>query len=114
MAELDKLMQQAKKMQENIQKAQEELTKMVVVGRAGGDQVRVAMTGVHFVKKVAVDPSLLKESEKAMLEDLIAVAVNDAVQKIEKGSRTKMAELMSGIDVPPGFMPGESQGDAEF
>ena len=96
------MMKQAQKMQENMQKAQEELANMEVVGKAGGGMVEVTMTGRHDVKRVNIDDALLTE-DKDMLEDLIAAAVNDAVQLVEKTSSEKMSGMMGGMSLPPGF-----------
>lgn len=99
---LGNLMKQAQKMQENMQKAQEELANMEVTGQAGGGMVSVVMTGRHDVKRVSIDPSLMKD-DKEMLEDLLAAAVNDAVRQVEKRSQERMAGMTAGMGLPPGF-----------
>lgn len=99
---LGNLMKQAQKMQEDLQKAQEQIAGMEVTGQAGGGMVSVVMTGRHDVKRVSIDDSLLKD-DKEMLEDLIAAAVNDAVRKIESESREKMAGMTRGLPLPPGM-----------
>jgi len=96
------MMKQAQKMQENMQKAQEELANMEVTGKAGGGMVEVTMNGRHDVRRVSIDDSLLGE-DKDMLEDLVAAAVNDAVQQVEKTSQEKMAGMMGGMSLPPGM-----------
>ena len=96
------MMKQAQKMQENMQKAQEELAEMEVTGKAGGGMVSVIMNGRHDVKRVNIDDSLLTE-DKDMLEDLVAAAVNDAVQQVEKTSQEKMSGMMGGMQLPPGM-----------
>lgn len=111
--DFQKIMQQAQKMQTNIQKAQEEIIALIVVGEAGGGLVKIKMNGRHDVLRVFVSPTLLglaeesnaAEVDKGMLEDLIAAAVNDAVRKVEKASREKMTGLMSGMNLPPEMMP---------
>lgn len=100
--DLGNLLKQAQQMQAQMQKAQEELAKMIVTGEAGGAMVKVEMNGRHDVQRIAIDDSLLKE-DKSMLEDLIAAAVNDAVRKVEKASRDKLSTLTSGIQLPEGF-----------
>ncbi|MCC6208080.1 MAG: YbaB/EbfC family nucleoid-associated protein [Gammaproteobacteria bacterium] len=99
---LGNLMKQAQKMQEDLQKAQEEIAAMEVTGQAGGGMVSVVMTGRHDVKRVSIDESLLKD-DKEMLEDLIAAAVNDAVRRIESESKEKMASMTRGLPLPPGM-----------
>ena len=96
------MMKQAQKMQENMQKAQAELAEMEVTGKAGGGMVSVIMNGRHDVKRVSIDDALLEE-DKDMLEDLVAAAVNDAVQQVEKTSQEKMAGMMGGMELPPGM-----------
>jgi DNA-binding YbaB/EbfC family protein len=99
---LGNLMKQAQKMQEDMQKAQEELKSLEVVGQAGGELVKVVMTGKHEVRKVEIDDSLLKD-DKDMLEDLIAAAMNDASNKIEKLTKEQMSGLTGGFNLPAGM-----------
>lgn len=96
------LMKQAQKMQENLQKAQEEVANMVVTGESGAGLVKVDMTGRHDVKQINIDESLMEE-DKEILEDLIAAAVNDAVRKVESESQRKMEKVTGGMQMPPGF-----------
>jgi len=98
----DNIMKQAQKMQENLQKAQEEIANMEVTGESGAGLVKVIMTGRHDVKRVEIDPSLLQD-DREMLEDLVAAAVNDANRRVEAVTRDKMAGLTSGISLPPGM-----------
>jgi hypothetical protein len=96
------LMRQAQEMQEKMQKAQEEIAGMEVVGEAGGGMVKVTMTGRHDVRRVVIDPALV-DDDREMLEDLVAAAVNDAVQRVDAMTREKFSGLASGIDLPPGM-----------
>lgn len=96
------LMRQAQQMQENLQKAQEELANLEVTGESGGGLVKVTMTGRHDVKRVSLDDSLL-EDDKDMIEDLLAAAVNDAVRQVEKASQEKMSGMASGMNLPGGL-----------
>ena len=96
------LMKQAQRMQETMQRAQQELAEMEVTGEAGGGLVSVVMTGRHDVKRISIDDSLLKE-DKEMLEDLLAAAINDAVRKVETTSQEKMSSLTAGMGLPGGF-----------
>lgn len=95
------LMQQAQKMQENVQRAQEELAKIEVTGSAGGGMVSVTVTGRMECRKVRIDPSALSDQE--MVEDLIAAAFNDAVNKINAESQAKMSAATAGMPMPPGM-----------
>lgn len=95
------LMKQAQKMQEEMQKAQEELAAMEVTGQAGGGMVSVVMTGRHEVRRVSIDESVYDDRE--MVEDLVAAACNDAVQKLEHVTKEKMSGLTEGMGLPPGM-----------
>ncbi len=99
---LGSIMQQAQKMQEDFKKAQEELEMQQVLGESGGGLVTILMTGKREAKKVTIDPSLLGD-DKDMLEDLVAAAINDAVNKVGKMKKEKMASITSGLPIPPGF-----------
>jgi hypothetical protein len=101
-AQLAGLMRQAQQMQENMRKLQEELALVEVEGQSGAGMVKVTMTCRHDVKRVNIDPSLLKD-DKEMLEDLLAAAVNDAVRKVEAAVQEKMGALTGGLGLPPGM-----------
>jgi DNA-binding YbaB/EbfC family protein len=89
-------------MQEDFKKAQEELNAMQVMGESGGGLVTILMTGKREARKVTIDPSLLGD-DKDMLEDLVAAAINDAVNKVAKMKKEKMADVTAGLPLPPGF-----------
>jgi DNA-binding YbaB/EbfC family protein len=95
------LMQQAQKMQENMQRAQEELAQLEVTGNAGGGLVAVTVSGRMECRKVRIDPSAASDLE--MLEDLVAAAFNDAVNKANAASQEKMGAATAGIPLPPGM-----------
>ena len=99
---LGNLMKQAQQMQENMQKAQEELGNMEITGQAAGGLVTVVMTGRHDVKRVSINDSVMEE-DKEILEDLLAAAVNDAVQKVESTTKEKMSSMTAGMGLPPGM-----------
>ncbi|GAB6195641.1 YbaB/EbfC family nucleoid-associated protein [Lysobacter xanthus] len=99
------LMQQAQKMQENLQKAQEDLAKIEVTGNAGAGMVSVTLTGRMECRKVRIDPSVVSDPE--MAEDLIAAAFNDAVNKVNAESQQRMSAATAGMPLPPGMkLPG--------
>ena len=113
---LGNIMKQAQAMQENLRKAQEELAQIEVTGSAAGGLVSILMTCRHDVKRVSIDPSLLKDDDaqgsasaagdrmsvaaKEVLEDLVAAAMNDAVRKAEAATQQRMAGLTSGLSIP--------------
>lgn len=97
------MMKQAQKLQEGMQRAQEEIAQLEVEGSAGGGMVKVTMTGRHEVKQVRIDPSMLSDDAE-MLEDLVAAAINDAVRRVEENTKEKFAGLTGGMGgLPPGF-----------
>jgi DNA-binding YbaB/EbfC family protein len=96
------LMKQAQKMQEDMQKAQEEVANMEVEGQAGGGMVKVVMNGRHEIRKVSLDDSLMQD-DKEMVEDLLAAAVNDAVRRVEQQTQEKMSGITAGLNLPGGM-----------
>lgn len=96
------IMKQAQKMQEEMQRVQQEIANAEVRGESGAGLVSIVMTGRHDVKSVAIDSSLMEE-DKEILEDLIAAAVNDAVRKVEADSQQRMTKVTGGMQMPPGF-----------
>lgn len=99
---LDDLMKQAQKMQEQMQRAQQELATAEVQGESGAGLVKVTMNGRHDVKRVAIDNSLMG-GDKELLEDLLAAAVNDAVRQVEAKNKDQLSGMTAGMDLPPGF-----------
>ena len=95
------LMQQAQRMQENMQRVQDELARTEVTGAAGGGMVSVTITGRMECRKVRIDPSVLSDPE--MAEDLIAAAFNDAVNKVNAESQSRMSAATAGMPMPPGM-----------
>jgi DNA-binding YbaB/EbfC family protein len=101
-AGMGNIMKQAQQMQENLQKAQDEIAKLEVIGESGAGLVKVTMTGRHDVKRVEIDPSIMND-DKEMLEDLLAAAVNDANRRVETTTQDKMSEFTTGLGLPAGM-----------
>jgi hypothetical protein len=99
---LGQLMKQAQQMQENMKKAQDELSSITVTGESGGGMVSVKMTCKHEIKEINIDDALLAD-EKEMLEDLIIAAFNDALRRVEKKTQESMGGMTSGLNLPPGM-----------
>ena len=99
---LGQLMKQAEQMQENMQKAQDDLASMLVTGESGGGMVKVTMTCKHDVHRLEIEDHLLKD-DKEMLEDLIAAAFNDAIRKVEQTVQEKLSGLTGGFSLPAGM-----------
>ena len=99
---LGNLMKQAQSLQDNMRKAQEEMARLTVTGQAAGGKVTVEMSGKHEVRRVHIDPELLK-GDAEMIEDLITVAANDAAGKVEAAMQQRYAGMAGGLGLPPGF-----------
>lgn len=99
---LGNLMRQAQQVQENMKRLQVELAKAEVTGESGAGMVKVTLTGKHQALRVEIDPAALKE-EKEFLEDLVAAAINDAVQKVDAMTAEKMKQATGGLQLPPGM-----------
>jgi DNA-binding YbaB/EbfC family protein len=99
---LGNLMKQAQLMQDNMKRLQGELAAMEVEGQSGSGMVKIIMTGRHEVRRVTIDPRLLA-GDREMLEDLVAVAVNDAARRVEAVTQEKMAGVTAGMPLPPGL-----------
>lgn len=97
---IGKIMQQAQEMQGKMQQAQDELARLEVTGESGAGLVKVTMTGKHEVRNVEIDSSVFEEDQD-LLEDLMAAAINDAVQRVNATSQEKMSELTGGLNLPP-------------
>ncbi|MCZ7599678.1 MAG: YbaB/EbfC family nucleoid-associated protein [Gammaproteobacteria bacterium] len=96
---LGNIMKQAQQMQEQMKKIQQELASLEVTGKSGGGMVTVVMTCRHDVRSVTIDPALMGD-DKEVLEDLVAAAFNDAVQKAEKAVQEKMSGVAGGLNIP--------------
>jgi len=99
---LGQMMRQAQQAQEAMKKMQAELAATEITGEAGAGMVKITLNGRHEARRVQIDPEALKE-DKEFLEDLVAAAINDAAQKLERYSAEKMAKVTSGLNLPAGF-----------
>ena len=89
-------------MQADMQKAQEEMATITVVGQSGGGMVKITMTCKHQVQAIDIEDSLVGD-DKEMLEDLITAAFNDAVRKVEETVQERFSGMASGMSLPPGM-----------
>jgi DNA-binding YbaB/EbfC family protein len=103
MPSLDEIMKMAQDVQAEMQRAQEKLDEIEVEGASGGGMVKVRASAKGRIVGVEIDESLLQPSEKAMLEDLIAAAINDARAKADAAAAPELQKMTSGIPLPPGF-----------
>lgn len=100
--QIGQLMQQAQRMQEDMKRAQEEIAKQEVTGSAGGGLVSVVMSGAHEVRRVQIDRQAFADDPE-MAEDLVAAAINDAVNKVAELSKDKLGGVTAGMNLPAGF-----------
>ncbi|MEO6968183.1 MAG: YbaB/EbfC family nucleoid-associated protein [Rhodanobacteraceae bacterium] len=100
--QIGQLMQQAQRMQEDLKRAQEEIAQLEVTGGAGGGMVSVTMSGRHEVRRVQIDRKLMADDPE-MAEDMVAAAVNDAVNKVAEASQQKLGGVSAGMNLLPGF-----------
>ena len=100
---LTKWWQRHKRCKKKMQEMQESLSNLEVEGTSGGGMVKIVMNCKNEVKKINIDPSIIKQDEKAMMEDLIVAALNDAKSKVEEKTQDKMKELSGGLGLPPGM-----------
>ena len=143
MAGMDEILKQANEMQKKMTQMQSEVESMQTIGEAGGGLLKVIVNGNRRVNRVFIDPRLFAEQKgegegegeggsenavqntllqanmsaadkKNMFEELIASAVNDGTEKIEREIQEKIAEMTKDIQLPPGFdMNGSSDTTTE-
>jgi DNA-binding YbaB/EbfC family protein len=99
---IGQIMKQAQKMQADMQKVQEEMAALTVVGESGGGMVRITMSCKHQVHSIEIEDSLVGD-DKEMLEDLITAAFNDATRKVESTVQEKYSGMTAGMALPPGM-----------
>jgi nucleoid-associated protein EbfC len=103
MPDFDSIMQMAQNAQAELQKAQDNLDKIEVEGVSGGGMVKIRATAKGRILGVDINETLLAPSEKTMVEDLIAAAINDARTKADAAAAQEMEKMQSGLSLPPGF-----------
>jgi DNA-binding YbaB/EbfC family protein len=103
MPDFEEIMKMAQNAQNELQRAQDNLDKIEVEGVAGGGLVKIQATAKGRILTVDIDESLLNPSEKTMLEDLIAAAINDAKAKADTAAAGEMQKMSSTLPLPPGF-----------
>ena len=101
--DLEKIMEMAQNAQAELQKAQDNLDLVEVEGVAGGGLVKIRTSAKGRMIGVSIDDSLMAVSEKAMLEDLITAALNDAKGKADVAANAEMQKMSTGLPLPPGF-----------
>jgi DNA-binding YbaB/EbfC family protein len=103
MRDLMGMMKQAQQLQTRMQQLQEELAATEVEGRSGGGLVTATLDGKGHLRKIRIDPSLMRPDEAEILEDLIVAATDDAKGKVAALVEDKMREATGGLPLPPGL-----------
>ncbi len=103
MKDISQIMRQAQAMQAKINEAQKKLEAMEVEGTAGGGMVKIRISGKNALLAITIDPSLMKEEEREIVEDLIKAAHDDARRKLEDAQNDEMKGLSGGLGILPGF-----------
>ena len=103
MPDFESIMQMAQNAQAELQKAQDNLDKIEVEGAAGGGLVKIRATAKGRILSVDIDETLLAPSEKSMVEDLVAAAINDARGKADAVAAEEMQKMQTTLPLPPGF-----------
>jgi DNA-binding YbaB/EbfC family protein len=101
--DLDELLKMAQEAQAKLAEATDNLEKIEVDGISGGGMVKVRASAKGRIISVDIDESLLKPSEKQMVEDLVAAAINDARSKADSAAQEAMRGVTGGLQLPPGF-----------
>ncbi|MDB5474360.1 MAG: YbaB/EbfC family nucleoid-associated protein [Devosia sp.] len=103
MKDIMNMMKAAGEMKSKMEAMQAELAELVVEGRSGAGMVTVSLSGKGDLKQVRIDPSLFKEDDVEVLEDLIVAAHKDAKSKSEAEMQKRMSEMTAGLPIPPGM-----------
>ena len=107
---IQKMMQQAKEMQEKMAEMQDKLGEIIVEGAAGAGMVKVTMTCKGEVQKIDIDPSVIVAEDKEVLEDLIKAALNDAKMKADQKMAEETQSAMGDMGLPAGIkMPFQDE-----
>jgi nucleoid-associated protein EbfC len=101
---LKKMMQQAAKMQEQMQAAQADLADKTVTATAGGGKVTVTANGAGDVLAIKIDPAVVDPADVEMLEDLVLSGVQKAIEEAKAMSQAEMGKLTAGLGLPPGML----------
>lgn len=94
------MLKQAKKIQEEMAKVQEELATKKVEASSGGGMVTVEVNGNQEVMSIKIDPEVIKSDDKEMLEDLVLTAVNEGMRKAKDLMKEKIADVTGGLNIP--------------
>jgi len=98
--DMQRLMRQAQKMQNDMNRAQAKLKEMVVEGQASGGMVKVTATGAGEITAIEINPEIVDPEDVEMLQDMILVAINDANAKVAELNNAEMSKVTGGMKLP--------------
>ncbi len=100
---MNQMLKQAQKMQEDMQNLQADLEEREYTATSGGGLVEVTVDGKHFIKSIKINPDAVDPDDSEMLEDLVTVAVNEAIGNAIKNSEEEMSAITGGLNIPGMF-----------
>ena len=100
MMNMGKMLKQAQTMQKNLEKLKAELAETEFETTCGGGAVKVVVTGDQVVRSIKIDPSVIKEGDTEMIEDLVLTGVNQALDTSRAESEARMQKITSGLSMP--------------
>lgn len=100
---MNQMLKQAQKMQEDMQNLQADLEQREYTATSGGGMVEVTVDGTHLIKSIKINPEAIDPEDNEMLEDLITVAVNEAIGNAIKTSEEEMSAITGGLNLPGMF-----------
>ena len=100
MGNIQQLMQQAQRMQQQRAQKQAELAEKTVTAQSGGGMVTATVNGAHELLELSIDPDVIDPDEKEMLEDMVVAAVNQAMQQAEEMAQQELGKLTGGMNIP--------------
>ena len=100
---MNAMIKQAQKMQEDMANLQADLEEREYTGTAGGNGVTVVIDGKHKIKKLTINPEIIDPEDSEMLEDLVTVAVNSAIEQAMKTAEEEMGAITGGLNIPGMF-----------
>ncbi len=100
---MNQMLKQAQKMQEDMQNLQADLEQREYTATSGGGLVEVTVDGKHLIKSIKINPDAVDPDDSEMLEDLVTVAVNEAISNAIKTSEEEMGAITGGLNLPGMF-----------
>jgi len=104
MGNMNKMMKQVQKMQNDMAKLQEELQTKTMEATSGGGVVRVVVNGKKELESLSINPEALDPDDLEMLQDMIVAAVNEGLRKVEEMIASEMQKVTGGMNLPPGLL----------